>query len=234
MVLCQRADLDTTGTMNVTVQSSNLSSLVAKIPSLQLSHSACSALSRRSTRSERRSACRRACSRPGLLHQGHGRRRPWTHRRLWVAAQLRQPVAVADPAPQHGRWPATRRKRRNTQQFRGRRHFQYRRRPAELRPSAGNIHQHRHSQRLGGANERLPALRQQSARLLKQERNSLSSGASSVTSSATTTTAQTATAMVSIGPLSPTQASATAVVLGPAPTVLQAVDDAINQLASDD
>ncbi len=64
--------------------------------------------------------------------------------------------------------------------------------------------------------------------------NSLSSGASSVTSSATTTTAQTATAMVSIGPLSPTQASATAVVLGPAPTVLQAVDDAINQLASDD
>ena len=39
----------------------------------------------------------------GLLRQGHGRGRARTDRRLRLAAQLRQPDAVADPAPQHGR-----------------------------------------------------------------------------------------------------------------------------------
>ncbi len=68
--------------------------------------------------------------------------------------------------------------------------------------------------------------------------NNLSSGSSPSTSSGTTSAEQagvaSSTTVVSIGPLPPSQGSSTAVILGPAPAVLQAVDDALAQLASDD
>jgi hypothetical protein len=68
--------------------------------------------------------------------------------------------------------------------------------------------------------------------------NNLSSGSSPSTSSGTTSAEQaggaSSTTVVSIGPLPPSQGSSTAVVLGRAPAVLQAVDDALAQLASDD
>jgi hypothetical protein len=70
-----------------------------------------------------------------------------------------------------------------------------------------------------------------------QNGNNLSSGASSSSASATPSTAQTVTSasvVVSIGPLSPAQGSSTALILGVSPTVLQAVDNALDQLASDD
>jgi hypothetical protein len=70
-----------------------------------------------------------------------------------------------------------------------------------------------------------------------QNGNNLSGSNSSSTSSAITTTAKggaSATAVVAIGPLPPAQGSPTAVILGPSPSALQAVDDALNQLASDD
>jgi hypothetical protein len=67
--------------------------------------------------------------------------------------------------------------------------------------------------------------------------NNLSSGSSPSTSSVTTSPTQAggafSTTVVSIGPLPPSQGSSTAVVLGRAPAVLQAVDDALAQLASD-
>ena len=57
----------------------------------------------------------------GLLRQGHGRGRGRTDRRLRLAAQLRQSDAVADPAPQHGRRPATGSGRRHGKRQRARR-----------------------------------------------------------------------------------------------------------------
>jgi hypothetical protein len=68
--------------------------------------------------------------------------------------------------------------------------------------------------------------------------NNLSSGSSPSTSSVTTSAVQagvaSSTIVVSIGPLPPSQGSSSPVILGPAPAVLQAVDDALAQLASDD
>jgi hypothetical protein len=67
--------------------------------------------------------------------------------------------------------------------------------------------------------------------------NNLSGGSSPSASSATASSVEanaSATVVVSIGPLAPSQVSATAVIIGPAPAVLQAVDDAIEQLASND
>jgi hypothetical protein len=72
---------------------------------------------------------------------------------------------------------------------------------------------------------------------MNQGGNNLAGGSSPSTSSAPTSTEQggaSATIVVSIGPLPPAQTTSTAVALGPAPTVLQAVDNALNQLASDD
>ena len=103
----------TTGTMTVTVQSSNLSSLA---PSLQVYSSSLSLIGQTSApdtfgATDQRLDERGVRSR--VLLQGRWRRWAGADRRLRFAAQLRQSDSIADSAAQHGRFPAARSRRRH-------------------------------------------------------------------------------------------------------------------------